>query len=139
MDPSAPPTPTAIHVMPAMVPDRTGIINREAIMNRNRFRWMTTLVAALSVLACLAAAGAPPAGKKAHAFKGKVEKVDEKNKTLTVNGETVEGWMGAMTMNYKADKDDVYKRLKAGDTITAKVYDGDFTTLYDIQVAPPQK
>lgn len=78
----------------------------------------------------------PPAGKKDHVFKGKVEKIDVANKTFTVNGQKVEGWMDAMTMNYAPDKEDVLKKLKVGDEITAKVYDGDFRTLYDIQVIP---
>jgi Cu/Ag efflux protein CusF len=77
---------------------------------------------------------APPAGKKEHVFKGKVEKVDLTNKTFTVNGEKVEGWMDAMTMSYVPDKEDVLKKVKVGDQITAKVYDGDFRTLHDIQV-----
>jgi Cu/Ag efflux protein CusF len=79
-----------------------------------------------------------PAGKKEHVFKGKVEKIDLANKTFTVNGQKVEGWMDAMTMNYVPDKEDVLKRIKVGDEITAKVYDGDFRTLYDIQVVPPK-
>jgi Cu/Ag efflux protein CusF len=77
-----------------------------------------------------------PAGKKEHVFKGKVEKIDLANKTFTVNGQKVEGWMDAMTMNYVPDKEDILKRIKVGDEITAKVYDGDFRTLYDIQVVP---
>jgi len=67
-------------------------------------------------------------------FRGKVEQVDTKAKTLTVNGENVEGWMGAMTMTYSADKPDVYDKVKAGDQISAKVFDGDFSTLHDVQV-----
>ena len=78
----------------------------------------------------------PPAGKKEHVFKGKVEKIDLANKTFTVNGQKVEGWMEAMTMNYVPDKEDVLKKLKVGDEITAKVFDSDFRTLYDIQVLP---
>ena len=78
----------------------------------------------------------PPAGKKEFVFKGKVEKVDLNAKSLTVNNQKVQGWMDSMTMNYSPDKEDVLKKLKAGDEITAKVYEGDFRTLYDIQVVP---
>ena len=39
-----------------------------------------------------------------------------------------------MTMTYSADKPDVYDKVKAGDQITAKVFDGDFSTLHDVQV-----
>jgi Cu/Ag efflux protein CusF len=81
----------------------------------------------------------PPAGaKKEHTFRGKVEKIDVNAKTFTVNGQKVEGWMDAMTMVYVPDKEDVLKRLKVGDQITAKVYDGDFRTLHDVQVVPPK-
>jgi len=91
----------------------------------------------------------PPAGKKEHVFKGKVEKIDLTNKTFTVNNQKVEGWMDAMSMSYVPDKEDVLKRVKVGDQITAKVYDGDYRTLYSVEVvgakpadtksAPPAK
>jgi hypothetical protein len=42
--------------------------------------------------------------------------------------------MSAMTMQYSADKPDVYDKVKVGDQITAKVYDGDFGTLHDVEV-----
>jgi Cu/Ag efflux protein CusF len=76
-------------------------------------------------------------GKKAHAFKGKVQKVDAKAKKLVVDGEAVEGWMAAMTMSYGVDKDDVIGKIKEGDQITATVYDGDFQTLHDVKIVPP--
>ena len=82
---------------------------------------------------------APPSEKKEHVFKGKVEKVDPNAKTFTVNGENVEGWMGAMTMVYVPDKEEVLKQVKVGDQITAKVYDGDFRTLHDVHVVPAAK
>jgi len=76
----------------------------------------------------------PAAGKKEHVFKGKVEKIDLANKSFVVNGEKVEGWMGPMTMSYAPDKEDVLKKVKVGDQITAKVYDDDFKVLHDVQV-----
>jgi Cu/Ag efflux protein CusF len=82
---------------------------------------------------------APPAAKKEHVFKGKVEKIDLANKTFTVNGQKVEGWMDAMTMNYVPDKEDVLKKVKVGDEISAKVYDGDFRTLHDVQIVSASK
>jgi Cu/Ag efflux protein CusF len=105
-------------------------------------RRIATLVAALTcALVVIVAVHAqnPPAPKKEHAFKGKVEKVDEKSKMITVNNENVPGWMTSMTMSYKVDKPDVLKNVKAGDNITATVYDGDFQTLYNVKVAPPAK
>ncbi|OLC33370.1 MAG: hypothetical protein AUG08_08060 [Acidobacteria bacterium 13_1_20CM_2_55_15] len=76
--------------------------------------------------------------KKEHTFRGKIEKIDVNAKTFTVNGQKVEGWMDAMTMVYVPDKEDVLKRVKVGDEITAKVYDGDFRTLHDVQIVPPK-
>src|SRR6266516_3773501 len=46
--------------------------------------------------------------------------------------------MRAMAMEYGVDKDDVINRVKVGDRITAKVYDGDLT-LYDVAVIPPAR
>jgi Cu/Ag efflux protein CusF len=79
---------------------------------------------------------APSGAKKEHTFRGKVQKIDVNAKTFTVNGQKVEGWMDAMTMVYVPDKEDVLKRVKVGDEITAKVYDGDFRTLHDVQIVP---
>jgi Cu/Ag efflux protein CusF len=100
------------------------------------------LVLAAGVL-CVGIA-APPAsaqqkGKKEYAFKGKVEKVDQDAKKLTVANEDIPGWMMAMTMAYGVDKESVLKEVKAGDQITATVYEGDVKTLYNVKVVPPEK
>jgi Cu/Ag efflux protein CusF len=99
------------------------------------------LILATVAVCCLflTAADAQQTAKKEHTFRGKVEKVDLQGKTLTVNGEKVDGWMGAMTMNYSVDKEEALKNIKAGDQITAKVYDGDFKVLHDVKVVPPAK
>ena len=96
------------------------------------------LIVAVIFSTAVALPSAQPKGKKEYTFTGKVEKVDPKAKVLTVNGENVQGWMAAMTMNYVVDKDEIFNKLKVGDQITAKVYDGDFKTLYDVKVVPPK-
>jgi len=73
---------------------------------------------------------------KSHVFHGKVEAVTAKG--LTVNGEKVEGWMGAMTMTYAVDKPDTLKTVKVGDQIMATVYDGDLT-LHNVMPMPTGK
>jgi len=108
-------------------------------MNRMRSsRWTVRLGAVLAVFLLASVMHAQPKGKKEFAFRGKVEKVDVKTKTVSVNGENVTGWMGAMTMTYGVDKEDIVNRLKVGDEITAKVYEGDFSKLYDVQIVPPK-
>jgi len=108
-------------------------------MNRTRRTRLTALIGAvLGVTLLLSAAHAQPKGKKEYTFRGKVEKIDAKAKTLTVDGENVEGWMSAMTMTYGVDKEDAINHVKVGDQITAKVYEGDARTLYDVKVVPPK-
>jgi len=105
-------------------------------------RRIAALIAALTCalfVTVAVQAQTPPAARKEHAFKGKVESVNEKGKMITVNNENIPGWMPSMTMTYKVDKEAVLKTVKAGDSITATVYDGDLQTLYNIKVAPPAK
>ena len=103
-------------------------------MNTRRY----ILAAALAVASLFAAnTYAQDAAKgKGMTFHGKVEAVTDKG--LTVNGEKLEGWMDAMTMSYPVDKQEVLKKVKAGDTIMATVYKGDIP-LHDVQVMPAGK
>ena len=106
------------------------------------------LVALIAVAGAACAGGPSPSkvetnggvltteGRKEFVFKGKVDAVDRAARTLTVTNENVEGWMPSMTMIYKADKDDVYANVKAGDRITARVFDGIEDVLYDVHVIP---
>ena len=97
-----------------------------------RLRRSISVLAAVLLMAavCLGQAGS---GKKEFTFHGKVEAVNKSAKSLTVNGEKVEGWMDAMTMNYKVDDPSILDKLKPGDQIMATVYDGDYS-LHKVQV-----
>lgn len=76
---------------------------------------------------------AQTAVKKEHTFRGTVEKVDTSTGMLSVSGENVPGWMGPMTMNYRVDEP-ANVTIEVGDHITAKVYDGDYSTLHDVRI-----
>ncbi len=93
------------------------------------------LALALALFSVFSLAPAQQAGKKAYTFRGKVEQLTAGAKPLTVTNEPIEGWMGTMTMAYAVSNKQVLARLKPGDQITAKVYDGDYT-LYDLEVVP---
>jgi cobalt-zinc-cadmium efflux system outer membrane protein len=102
-----------------------------------RFRRLpvSPIVAVALVLSAISPADAQQEAKKEHMFRGKLVQVDAAAKRITVSNEPIEGWMGAMTMAYKVSNEDVLARLKPGDQITAKVYDGDFT-LYEVALVP---
>jgi outer membrane protein, heavy metal efflux system len=89
----------------------------------------------IALMACLAALSlsAQESGSKPFAFRGQVDSVDPATKRLTVTNDPIEGWMGTMTMAYSVDDPEVLSQLKAGDRITATVYQGDLK-LYRVQV-----
>lgn len=93
------------------------------------------LAFAILLMGTFSPAQAQQPGKKEYTFRGKIEQVDIAAKRLTVTNEPIEGWMGSMTMSYSVSSEDVFSRVKAGDEITAKVYEGD-RTLYDVTVVP---
>lgn len=93
-------------------------------------RLMTIFAAAVMMAAlCLGQA----TSKKPMVFHGKVEGVNAADGSLKVDGEKTDGWMDAMTMDYKVDNPAVLKTVKPGDKISATVYEGDMT-LHKVQV-----
>ena len=101
---------------------------------KNEIARLAREVTALGALMCLLIPLAPAqqSDKKTFALRGTVDQVNMTTKRLTVANEPIEGGMGAMTMTYAVDNADVLSRLKAGDRITAKIYDGD-STLYEVR------
>src|SRR3978361_1442060 len=88
----------------------------------------------LVVAVCLATSVASAQqSKKEYALRGKVEALDEIGNRLTVNHEKIEGFMDAMTMSYKVDNPDVFKKVKPGDQIEATLSASDLT-LHNIRV-----
>lgn len=94
-------------------------------------------VCAMALLATTLCLAQTAPAKKALVFHGKVEAVDDAGKNLKVNGEKVDGWMMAMTMDYKVDNPSILKTLKAGDQIMATVYEGDMV-LHKVMVMPKE-
>ncbi len=86
-----------------------------------------------AMLAPLAALLHAQGSKKSFTFRGKVESIDVPSKSMTINGDKVDGWMEAMSMKYQVDNADVFKTAKVGDMIEATVYDGDYK-LYKVHV-----
>lgn len=93
----------------------------------------TLFAVLLTAVLCL---GQAPAAKKSYTFHGKVVSVNQDTQRLRVNGEKVDGWMAAMTMNYKIDDWSIVAKLKPGDQITATVYDGDHV-LHNVTAVGP--
>ena len=89
-----------------------------------------------AVLAPLARLLHAQGAKKSFTFHGKVESIDAASKSMTVDGDKVEGWMDAMSMKYAVDNAEVFKTVKVGDMIEATVYDGDYK-LYKVHVIKP--
>lgn len=101
--------------------------------SRSRISRCATPVLLLGLF--VVSAYAQPSDKRVFTFHGKVEQVNAATKRLTVHSQPIEGWMGEMTMGFAVDSDAVFSRVKTGDQITARVYEGDFT-LHDVQVIP---
>ncbi len=100
----------------------------------NRPRLVRVTALALTLLTVVST-DAQQATKNEYVLRGRVEQVDTTTRRLTIHSEPIEGRMGEMTMGYAVDNDAVLSRVKVGDQITAKVYEGD-STLRDVQVVP---
>jgi Cu/Ag efflux protein CusF len=98
-------------------------------------RFGRKLAAALALAGLLGTSAFAQANgkKKSYTLHGKIEAVKGSEKKVTVKHDKIEGYMGAMTMDYKVDNDAMLNKLKPGDEITATLYEDDYT-LYDIRL-----
>jgi Cu/Ag efflux protein CusF len=75
----------------------------------------------LCILVALAACHSEPAPKVKHySMHGQIIRLDEKDKLATIKHDKIEGWMGAMTMDYPIKEKD-FSNLHEGDKIDATV------------------
>ena len=102
-------------------------------MTRRAFSTTASAAVLPSLLSLSAILLRAQGAKKSYTFHGKIESLDAASKSMTVNGDKVEGWMDAMTMKYEVDNADVFKTAKVGDNIEATVHDGDYK-LYKVHV-----
>jgi len=101
---------------------------------------MIRVFAALLIIAAVVftAAAQSNTKKKSYTLHGTIQAVKDADKKVTVKHDKIEGYMAAMTMDYKVADDAALKKLKTGDEITATLYEDDFT-LYNIKVADSAK
>ena len=70
-------------------------------------------------------AAQPAAPPKEYTLVGEIVSVDKEAKKATIKHEKIEGYMGAMTMSYPIPEQEDLDKIKAGDRITATVYDSE--------------
>jgi Cu/Ag efflux protein CusF len=63
----------------------------------------------------------PPPEIKHYSMHGQIIRLDEKDKLATIKHDKIEGWMGAMTMDYPIKNDKDFSALHEGDKIDATV------------------
>lgn len=81
---------------------------------------MTRRALVLLIPALAACEKAKPPSRQ-YQLRGVVIKIDPAAKAATIDGEKIDGWMEAMTMEYPISDPADLKKLKPGDKITATV------------------
>ena len=81
---------------------------------------------------------APSGPPKEYRLVGEIINVDMEGKKATIKHEAIEGYMGAMTMSYPIPEQADLDKIKAGDKITATVFDSEVRYwVGNIQVGEP--
>ena len=101
----------------------------------------------LALLACLSLAGCgnsdrssnPPA--KRYELRGQVVRLEPQSRAAVIDGQKIEGWMDAMTMEYPVKNEADYRSLRPGQHIKATVFvqGMDFWIGEIREVTPPGK
>lgn len=93
------------------------------------------LIASIAVMCLMAlySSAQTNAKKKSYTLHGTIQAVKDSEKKVTVKHDKIEGYMGAMTMDYGVSDGAMLKKLKAGDEIAATIYEDEYN-LYDIRV-----
>jgi Cu/Ag efflux protein CusF len=101
-------------------------------------RVMLTAAAAILLVGCGAKQQAQDQGKR-YPMQGEIKSLDPESKSANINAGKIEGWMEAMTMDYKVRPDGEFAKLHVGDHIQATVVVND-TSWYvtDVKVLPKQ-
>jgi protein SCO1/2 len=60
---------------------------------------------------------------KRYPFTGRILSIDLQNQTAAIDGDTIPGFMDAMTMNYRIKPPSMLSQLSAGDSISAELVD----------------
>jgi protein SCO1/2 len=80
----------------------------------------------------------PDANVKRYQLTGRVVAVDKPNKSLTIDGDEIPGFMSAMQMPYDVKDRSLMEKLSPGDKISADVVvKGDDSWLENIKVTQP--
>ena len=87
---------------------------------RHQLRFISLTLAAL-LAGCARQPAKPKDPPMEYTMRGEVKAVDPKNQLATVDHEKIEGWMGAMTMDYPVKNQHEFSKLRVGSRIEAKV------------------
>ena len=104
---------------------------------RSRYRRIVVLFAAAFCLVSAIAYAQQSDRKKEFVFKGRVEEVDPIAKTIVATSGAIAGWRSSRTATYIVNNPEVLTDVEPGNHVMARVYEGDFNTLYALKVVPP--
>jgi protein SCO1/2 len=85
-------------------------------------RFLTLLGLCLTVGACSREKTPPAEEVKHYTIHGQIVRLDAKDKLATIKHQKIEGWMGAMTMDFPVRDEKEFSALHEGDKIDGTVF-----------------